>query len=97
MQSYQCADDARDLHKMVDIHMLIITYLIFMFNYHICRACSVATVHTALCLMYILSSQKSEMNLTVASFFEMMKVGAAHLLALIHFNTPKLMSVQLYF
>ena len=33
---------------MVDVHMLIITYLIFMFNYHICHACSVATVHTAL-------------------------------------------------
>ena len=37
------------MHKMVDVHMLIITYLIFMFNYHICRTCSVATVHTACC------------------------------------------------
>ena len=49
MQSYQHADDVHDLHKMVDIHMLIITYLIFMFNYHIHHACSVATVHTAVC------------------------------------------------
>ena len=47
MQSYRRADDARDLHKMVDIHTLIITYLIFMFNYHICRACSVAMAHNA--------------------------------------------------
>ena len=42
--------------------------------------------------MHLLSSQKSEMNLTVASFFEMMKVGAAHSLALIRGNTPTLMS-----
>ena len=33
---------------MVGIHMLIITYLIFMFNYHIHRGCSVATAHTAM-------------------------------------------------
>ena len=45
MQSCRCADDARDLHKMVDIHMLIIMYLIFMFNYHIHHACSVAMAH----------------------------------------------------
>ena len=51
VQSCRCADDARDLHKMVDIHMLIITYLIFMFNYHIHCACSVATAHTALAPM----------------------------------------------
>ena len=42
--------------------------------------------------MHLLSSQKSEMNLTVASFFEIIKVGAAHSLALIYFNTPSLMS-----
>ena len=47
MQSCQCADDARDQHKMVDIHMLIITYLIFMVYYHIHCACSVAMAHTA--------------------------------------------------
>ena len=34
------------------------------------------------------------MNLMVASFFEIIKVGAAHLLALIHFNTPSLMSLS---
>ena len=51
VQSCQCADNARDLHKMVDIHMLIIMYLIFMFNYHIHHACSVATAHTALAPM----------------------------------------------
>ena len=44
--------------------------------------------------MHLLSSQKSEINLTVASFFEMMKVGVAHSLALIHFNTPTLMSLS---
>ena len=42
--------------------------------------------------MCLLSSPKSEMNWTVASFFEMMKVGVAHLLALIRFNTPSLKS-----
>ena len=47
-----------------------------------------------LCLIHLLSSQKSEMNLTVASFFEMMKVGAAHLLLLICFNTPNLTSLS---
>ena len=47
MQSYRRADDARDLHKSVDVHTLIITYLIFMLSYHIRRACSVATAHTA--------------------------------------------------
>ena len=36
---------------MVDIHMLIIMYLIFMVYYHIHCACSVATVHTALAPM----------------------------------------------
>ena len=51
MQSYRRADDARDLHKMVDVHTLIITYLMFMFNYHVRRACSVATAHTALAPM----------------------------------------------
>ena len=35
-----------------------------------------------------------EMNLTVVSFFEMMKVGAAHSLSLIHFNTPNLTSLS---
>ena len=44
--------------------------------------------------MHLLSLQKSEMNLTVASFFEMMKVGAAHLLSLIRFNTPNLTSLS---
>ena len=47
MQSYQHADDARNLHKMVDVHMLIIMYLIFMLSYHIHCACSVAMAHTA--------------------------------------------------
>ena len=47
MQSYGHADDAHDLHKMVDVHMLIIMYLIFMLTYHIRGACSVATAHTA--------------------------------------------------
>ena len=32
---------------MVDVHKLIITYLIFMICYHIHCTCSVATVHTA--------------------------------------------------
>ena len=36
---------------MVDVHMLIITYLIFMVYYHIRCACSVAMVHTALAPM----------------------------------------------
>ena len=51
MQSYRWADDACDLHKMVDVHMLIIMYLIFMFNYHIRHTCSEATAHTALAPM----------------------------------------------
>ena len=38
---------AWDLHKMVDVHMLIITYLIFIVSYHIRCACLVAMVHTA--------------------------------------------------
>ena len=47
MQSYRWADDACDLHKMVDVHTLIIMYLIFMFNYHIHCTCSVVMAHTA--------------------------------------------------
>ena len=43
-------------------------------------------------LIHVLSLQKSDMNCTIPSFFNIMKVGAAHLLALIHFNTPSLMS-----
>ena len=50
-----CADNAQDLHKMVDIHMLIIMYVIFMISYHIRCACSVAKAHTAV----ILSSTES--------------------------------------
>ena len=42
--------------------------------------------------MHLLSLQKSEMDLTIPSFFDIMKVGAAHLLALICFNTPSLIS-----
>ena len=42
----------------------------------------------------LLSSRRSEMNIAVASFFKMMKVGAAHLLSLIRFNTPSLMSLS---
>ena len=34
------------------------------------------------------------MNLMGASFFEIIKIGAAHLLAFIHFNTPNLMSLS---
>ena len=34
------------------------------------------------------------MNLTVASFFEMMNIGVAHLLLLIRFNTPSLTSLS---
>ena len=34
------------------------------------------------------------MNLTVASFFEMMNIGVAHLLLLICFNTPNLTSLS---
>ena len=34
------------------------------------------------------------MNLTVASFFEMMNIGVVHLLLLIHFNTPNLTSLS---
>ena len=37
--------------------------------------------------MHLLSPWKSEMNQTMPSFFNIMKDGAAHLLALIHFNT----------
>ena len=44
--------------------------------------------------MRLLRLQKSEMNLTVASFFDMMKVGAAHSLALICLNTPNLTSLS---
>ena len=44
--------------------------------------------------MHLLSLQKSEMNLTVPSFFEMMNVGAAHSLALICFNAPNFMSLS---
>ena len=44
--------------------------------------------------MHLLSLQKSEMNLMVTSFFEIIKVGAAHLLALICFNTSSLMSLS---
>ena len=44
--------------------------------------------------MHLLSSQKLEMNLTVASLFEMMKVGEAHSLSLICFNTPNLASLS---
>ena len=44
--------------------------------------------------MRLLSSRKSEMNLTVASFFEIIKVGAAHSLVLIRFNTPSLTSLS---
>ena len=47
--------------------------------------------------MHLLSLQKSEMNLSVASFFEMMNIGVAHLLALICFNTPIDESFQLNF
>ena len=51
MQSYRHADDVHNLHKTVDVHMLIITYLIFMLTYHIHHACSVAMAHTALAPM----------------------------------------------
>ena len=34
------------------------------------------------------------MNLTVVSFFEMMNIGVAHMLLLIHFNTPSLTSLS---
>ena len=34
------------------------------------------------------------MNLTVASFFEMMNIGVAHSLLLIHFNTPSLTNLS---
>ena len=42
----------------------------------------------------LLSLQKSEMNLIVASFFEMMNVGTVHSQLLICFNTPNLISLS---
>ena len=42
----------------------------------------------------LLSLRKSEMNLIVASFFEMMNVGMVHSQLLICFNTPNLISLS---